>query len=466
VRSSLTNAIMITLVAISTVGAAQVVFAQNKSGSHVNTTQVGEWNLFASRLLKIHRHVVGTVAVDRRYRLGGYANRPKFYREIEFRDRQNGRLLSRVLWERENPKNLHSVDVFFYDAGGRLSFDFSATYMPDFRNAPLQTLINAHHHDEDLHAFRQFDASGNLIFENCRGDYFGTAVDISLDEDSIPPSPEEVPTNLYVSCFGYLPLTAGKLLNPMVLISDLNYADIDRDQNDSAESIERRIAEFSRRILRQPKAAQLYARRGREYFLLEQFDAAIADFDRALTLNDDIDAAYFGRGMAFGRKGKIDEGIRDLSVFINRNPESSLAYTKRGVRYIWKKQFQRARSDLEHAVFLDDRNAEAHDDLGVVLAQTGELDKAVEHFLKARAIEPGYQKVHHNLAMVYYIKQKFDAALASVDQSLRLHSENRSSLLLKVTILTALGRDKESDRVRKRAELLPAGNWSERSSIK
>ncbi len=112
-----------------------------------------------------------------------------------------------------------------------------------------------------------------------------------------------------------------------------------------------------------------YILRGDIYFLIHEFDSAEEDYTEAISLNDKLDAAYYGRGMARGRQGFIKEGIADLTVYIKRNPDSSMAYTKRGVRYIWLGDKENAFKDLSKAVELDSENAEAHDDLGVVLAQ-------------------------------------------------------------------------------------------------
>ena len=59
-------------------------------------------------------------------------------------------------------------------------------YLPVFRNAPFQTLINLHHYEGKLDVFRQFDASGTRIYEQCKGRFLGGEVDISLEEDRIP----------------------------------------------------------------------------------------------------------------------------------------------------------------------------------------------------------------------------------------------------------------------------------------
>jgi tetratricopeptide (TPR) repeat protein len=115
---------------------------------------------------------------------------------------------------------------------------------------------------------------------------------------------------------------------------------------------------------------------------------------------------------------------------------------------------------------LDRSNAEAHDDLGVILAQRGEHAAARTHFLAAIAADPTYQKVYHNLAMVHYITGDNERALAAIDDALGLSPDSRNSLLLKAAILEALGRGAEAGRLREEAEFLPEGNWTERMPVR
>ncbi len=231
------------------------------------------------------------------------------------------------------------------------------------------------------------------------------------------------------------------------------------------EDVERQIAELGSRIERHPSDPSLYIARGDARFLLHQFDEASDDYSRAIALDDSADQAYFGRGMALARAGFVEDGIRDLTVFLQRHPDSSRGYTKRGVRYLWLGDRANAEQDLRKAVALDAQNAEAHDDLGVVLAQSKAYQDAVVHFQTAIRIDPSYQKAHHNLAMVYYLTGQDLLALQAVDSSLHLSPEARNSLLLKATILDALGRTRQAAAIREQAEFLPEGNWSERADV-
>ncbi len=231
------------------------------------------------------------------------------------------------------------------------------------------------------------------------------------------------------------------------------------------DAVEKQIAELGSRIERHPSNPSLYIARGDARFLLHQFDEASDDYSRAIALDDSADQAYFGRGMALARAGFIEDGIRDLTVFLKRHPDSSRGYTKRGVRYLWLGDRADAEQDLRKAVALDAQNAEAHDDLGVVLAQGKAYQDAIVHFQTAIRIDPSYQKAHHNLGMAYYLTGQDLLALQAVDSSLHLSPEARNSMLLKATILDALGRAQEAAAVREQAEFLPEGNWSERADV-
>lgn len=441
---------------------------QAQSGPRVNNDQVHAWNAFAESLLRIHGYWTQTIKTRQREVIGGYSRLPDFYREVETRDAKSDRLLSRIRWERAAADRVHSIELMMYDEKGRLSVDYAAAYLVQHRNAPIQTLINVHFYDAGLHAYRQFDASGIIIFERCTGTHFGEKIDLTLDEPIGPPPAHIVSDEIYVACFGLLPLTGDYYLRPERLVPGLQPKSPPRLQRTRAtEKVTRALVQsLGQRIEAAKTTAALYMARGDALFQLQRFAEAVADYDKALELDDSLDQAYLGRGMAYGRIGELARGISDLTVFLNRNPTSSLGYTKRGVRYIWQRDFERARADLKKAVDLDENNAEAHDDLAVVLAQTGDLDEAFRHLRKAKSLEPGYQKVHHNLGMVRYLRKEYDQALGAVDDALALYPNVKDTLLLKAVILEALGKKDAAAAVRKRANALSTANWSERSAIR
>jgi Flp pilus assembly protein TadD len=116
-------------------------------------------------------------------------------------------------------------------------------------------------------------------------------------------------------------------------------------------------------------------------------------------------------------------------------------------------------------VRLDNKNAEAHDDLGVTYAQQGQYAKAELMFKTALLIDPTYQKAFHNLAMVQHITGNHAEALKAADLAVALMPDNRNSLLLMATILETMGRYSESKKLLERANALDEGKWTERMEI-
>ena len=225
------------------------------------------------------------------------------------------------------------------------------------------------------------------------------------------------------------------------------------------------LKEYNHLISVEPHFAVLYTLRGDTYYALNDLHGAIENYTAAIKLDDQQNQAYYGRGMALGRMGLVDEGIADLDVFIQRHPNSSLAYTKRGVRNIWRNNLVDAERDLTRAVQLDPGNAEAHDDLGVVHAKHNRIQQAAHHFSTAIRLDPSYQKAYHNLAITYHMAGQDQKALTVVDAGLLLDPDSRGTLMLKSTILHTLGQTEEARKIEERAEFLPEGNWTERSSV-
>jgi len=181
----------------------------------VDTEHQRTWNRFASRVHDLHlaqlsRH---TVRMEKRFgEYGGATGKGHFFRETSFFDADSGRLLSRVRSNRARPEELQSVDVYVYDAHGQLLRDYSFTFLPWGRAAPLQTLIRLHHYPDELHAWRQFDASGITLYEFCEGMIDDRPVRIAIWEDELGKPVEEA--EAYRRCFAGLPNSAGPYLHP------------------------------------------------------------------------------------------------------------------------------------------------------------------------------------------------------------------------------------------------------------
>lgn len=193
--------------------------AQSKSQSMTEDSQhIQRWNRFFDSLLELHQQYMHNREIETKESIGGYADQPAFYREVYYYDKKAKRLLSHIQWERQPPQQAHLVEVYIYDAQGRVDRDYLAAYLPESRNAPIQTLINLHQYSDDLHSYRQFDASGNRIYEHCERGAKNQNILIQLDEDDIllyrRGLNQAVNRKLYQRCFADLEETALNYLQP------------------------------------------------------------------------------------------------------------------------------------------------------------------------------------------------------------------------------------------------------------
>lgn len=148
--------------------------------SHVYT-----WNKFADDLYKLHQSMVKKHQTEVVTRIGGYSNYPKFYQEKKYINKANGKVISIVQNEIRKPNRLHVIEVYIRNKSGNVVRDYGATYLPNGHNAPVQTLINLHGYSQGMHGFRQFDVSGDVIYEYCEGKYKGKKYAFRLFEDDL-----------------------------------------------------------------------------------------------------------------------------------------------------------------------------------------------------------------------------------------------------------------------------------------
>lgn len=173
------------------------------------------WNKFANDSFNLHKKLTDGKNLQVKTSIGSYANVKDFY--IEHRYFDKGNLISQVQWEKDDPNTLHTIEVYVHDKKGRVIRDFMAAYLPFYHNAPTQTLISFHHYNDNLHAFRSFDASGDIVLERCMGkDNKGQSINILLDEDDLYNDDDGIMVSAdYKQCFaGYKQDKLGKYIIP------------------------------------------------------------------------------------------------------------------------------------------------------------------------------------------------------------------------------------------------------------
>jgi len=199
-------------------GAANSVFAANENSfvdSMIDEEHVRVWNRFAEQVLALHRQQLARHRIRAEEHVGRYGGemaKHYRYRETSYFEADTDRLLSRVRIDRDHPENVQIGEVYVYDDAGKVLRDYIFIYLPWGRGAPVSTFISLHDYPDGMHAYRQFDASGNVIYEYCDGTFEGQNVQVALQNGQDRQAGHGA--ELYRRCFTGVPAMAGDYLTP------------------------------------------------------------------------------------------------------------------------------------------------------------------------------------------------------------------------------------------------------------
>ena len=203
---------------LSMLMSAPILLADDQGAMKEDKKHVNSWNNFADQLLVLHKKQIAKYDTRTSEKSGGYADSPDYYNEITYADKKTGQLISMVQWEKRNPKNVHSLEVYVFDDKNRVIRDYTVAYLPYHRNAPIQTLINIHGYNKKLHAFRQFVGSSDVIYQYCEGSFEGKEVQMRLFEDDLVATDYDarqlLKSPVYKACFSRIRERPGKYIQP------------------------------------------------------------------------------------------------------------------------------------------------------------------------------------------------------------------------------------------------------------
>lgn len=155
----------------------------------------------------------------------------------------------------------------------------------------------------------------------------------------------------------------------------------------AADPNDKKIAEYSAIIAKNPKDAAAYYFRGYAYLAKNEFILAIGDLTKAVELNPRDAAAFFSRGYAFyrlgegwkdpeGRKRDFDRAIKDYSQAIKLDPAYGLVYAYRAFLYLKRDMYDEALADCNKALELGVRTPQTFFDKALAQEKKGQYQEA------------------------------------------------------------------------------------------
>jgi len=153
-------------------------------------------------------------------------------------------------------------------------------------------------------------------------------------------------------------------------------------------------------------------------------------------------------GKAHYNRGEYDDAVRELEAAAQANPKLPFVHFNLGLVYIRKQDYERARVELRKDLEIEPDVAFTYEQLGSVESTLQRADEAANNYRRALKLDSRLVNAHMGLAKIEAQRRNHRAALAELDEVIRLDQGNASARYLRGQVLVRMGREKEG-----RAEL-------------
>jgi tetratricopeptide (TPR) repeat protein len=104
-----------------------------------------------------------------------------------------------------------------------------------------------------------------------------------------------------------------------------------------------------------------------------------------------------------------------------KNPDSWAAHNNVGIVFIEKGQLDDAVAQYQKTLQINPNYPEAYDNLGLALVRKGRVDDAVAQYQKALAINPNFAQAHNDLGLALVQRGQVDDAIAHYQKALKIY---------------------------------------------
>ena len=131
---------------------------------------------------------------------------------------------------------------------------------------------------------------------------------------------------------------------------------------------------------------------------------------------------FYEDAVASLKSGKTALAVELLVQVSNDAPDKPYVFTNLGLAYLKLKEPDLAEQAFKQAIARDDKDAVAHNHLGILQRQKGQFKEAMNRYQRAIQIDSSYASAHLNLGIL------FDIYLQDLDLALR-HYQKYQSLI-------------------------------------
>ena len=178
---------------------------------------------------------------------------------------------------------------------------------------------------------------------------------------------------------------------------------------------------------------------GAEAFAKQDFVTAKTQFQKALELDPNIPQAYLGLGDIQYRNGEFAAARQSVEKLLELDGENIQG---RRLAYEVYRQLgddalaEQALKDMQGTEMAPKMAVQTYNE-AVSALNRGEEDGAIERFEEALQLNPDLAQAHAALASLYYNRERYPDAMASVEKLLALEPENVQALRVRYLIYDA-----------------------------
>jgi tetratricopeptide (TPR) repeat protein len=142
-------------------------------------------------------------------------------------------------------------------------------------------------------------------------------------------------------------------------------------------------------------------------------------------------------------RGEYDDAVRELEAAAQANPKLPLVHYYLGMTFVRKQDYERARVEFQKDLALEPDAAFTYEELGKVESTLQNEGEAAKDFGRAVKLDPQLLESRMGLAKIAERKGEYPAALAQLDEIIRLDKKNASARYLRGQVLLRMGHEKE-----------------------
>ena len=174
-------------------------------------------------------------------------------------------------------------------------------------------------------------------------------------------------------------------------------------------------------------------------------------YGRLAEVGQDTPELHLIMGKAHLNREEYDAAASELEAAAQADPKLPFVHFNLGLAYVHQQKFEEARAEFQKDLAIAPDAAFTYEQLGGVQATLGNDEEAAKNYHEAVKRDPLLINSHLGLAKIEERRQHYPAALAELDQIIRLDPNAANAMYLRGQVLVRMGREKEG-----RAELAAA----------